>query len=631
MMVNCTAWAQEGNAMKTLPVDTPPILPDPMPLDTPPFGPEPLPLDTPASTLEDKVFNKLEDLAEKPNILGRLVRSVLVTQNVSHTGVAEQDTFKTSDEPYEKYKGLPIRSVEVKVLDVFGPTLEKPDQEARSILQKAGNFIHIKTRERKVRDFLLFEEGDAADPISFAESERLLRLNEFVYDARVIVENADSSGVDVVVLIQDTWSITGEGGYDFNRHTGDLKATDFNFLGYGHLINGGLSYLNRQDLNWIYNAEYIMPNIRRSYVSGRGFFLRDELQTIYGFNIDRGFYSYETKWAGGLSAYSRKHLDQYQFDTVYFEGESVLNVQDFWFGHSLTAGNEEKRDERLLQILAARVIRSEYNQKPQHYEIPPEAYQNSWFYLVGAGFSKRKFYQDNHVFGFGKTEDVPEGSLISVVAGYEDGSITNRLYGGFSVSAAKYSSVLGYIRGGLNAGSYYNGTKWDQGVMQADFLYFTNMLPVGKFMIRQYLWNRLTLGLNRRSGEWIYVNENDGLRGIKKEELRGTQKLTMNYEANIFTPWEFFGFQMAGVVFADFAWIGTSDNSLLSRRLYQGYGLGVRFKNEHLIFNTIQISIAYYPQLEQQELKNFHFLSSHRTFFRFNDFIYGRPDVLGFR
>jgi hypothetical protein len=47
--------------------------------------------------------------------------------------------------------------------------------------------------------------------------------------------------------------------------------------------------------------------------------------------------------------------------------------------------------------------------------------------------------------------------------------------------------------------------------------------------------------------------------------------------------------------FGDLALIGPENRSIFKNSLYSGIGLGIRIRNENLVFKTFQIRFAYYP------------------------------------
>jgi hypothetical protein len=102
----------------------------------------------------------------------------------------------------------------------------------------------------------------------------------------------------------------------------------------------------------------------------------------------------------------------------------------------------------------------------------------------------------------------------------------------------------------------------------------------------------------------------------------------VNYESSLFTPVSFLGFRLALVNFADVGWLSDGDRSNpLRTKPYQGYGIGIRFRNEFMAFNTIQVLVGYYPQ-GTSPLKTY---NSTRPYYDFNDFRFSQPITSDFR
>jgi hypothetical protein len=85
-----------------------------------------------------------------------------------------------------------------------------------------------------------------------------------------------------------------------------------------------------------------------------------------------------------------------------------------------------------------------------------------------------------------------------------------------------------------------------------------------------------------------------------------------------------------GVLFADLAIMGTDDRLLLRNRFVQGYGIGLRLKNEHLIFNFAQFSLAFYPNSFPIDTRSLQYYYTGHSYYRMQDFGFGQPNILGF-
>src|SRR5512137_1801044 len=79
-------------------------------------------------------------------------------------------------------RGAVIGEVHIKVGDVFDTSIEGED----GWLYRTANKLHINTREQVVRDHLLFKTGEPYDDRVVRETERLLRANDYMYDAVIV-------------------------------------------------------------------------------------------------------------------------------------------------------------------------------------------------------------------------------------------------------------------------------------------------------------------------------------------------------------------------------------------------------------------------------------------------------------
>ena len=74
-------------------------------------------------------------------------------------------------------------------------------------LERHVTAIHSTTRERVIRRFLLLREGDPCDELRRSESERVLRAQPFLVDARVRPYADSTGGVTLLVSTRDEFSL----------------------------------------------------------------------------------------------------------------------------------------------------------------------------------------------------------------------------------------------------------------------------------------------------------------------------------------------------------------------------------------------------------------------------------------
>ena len=109
---------------------------------------------------------------------------------------------------FEPYRGKIIRNIDIKVIDPYGITIEKPQNEHYNKFQKFANRIQIKTKDWVVRNDLLFKTGERVNPVLFSDTEKNLWERSTFKDLKIFmlpVEGSDEL-TDVVVMVQDMWS-----------------------------------------------------------------------------------------------------------------------------------------------------------------------------------------------------------------------------------------------------------------------------------------------------------------------------------------------------------------------------------------------------------------------------------------
>ena len=213
--------------------------------------------------------------------------------------------------------------------------------------------------------------------------------------------------------------------------------------------------------------------------------------------------------------------------------------------------------------------------------------------LVGAGLYREKFYTANMIYGFGLREYLATGYKAELTTGYSWGEFNDAMYLGMSYETGGFRGV-GYIMGGFTLGSYIdlNDGMWQRSAVDVDLRWFSNLFLFRRSRIRQFLAFNYTQGWNRGTGsdESIRFTRIDGLQALK-EHIIGTNRMILNTETVIFTPYQPLGFRIAVFGFADFGLIGYSPN-IFKNDFFTSFGLGVRLRNERLVFNTIQIRLG---------------------------------------
>jgi hypothetical protein len=544
------------------------------------------------------------------------------------------DTIQTSESvsPFLEYGGKTIRDIRIRTLQPFGPTIHDTSRAATNSLERFGNNVHSQTREKVILNHLLIREGDPLNPSIISDNERLIRQLPYIEDARIyIIEPPEAPGtVDILLVVKDAFSI-GMGGNIKDWDAGNLEIFDNNLAGQGHQIHT-LLHWNAEKSPWLgYEFFYIINNIGRSFISSKARYAHIFEKETYELAFDRKFLTPSIKYAGSLNL-ERTH-NKYNInynDTLILPTDVKYNLFDAWLGRSFALTSVRRyTPNRINLILGTRLRTKHYFQRPEVSENTFYEYHNKTLWLSTISFSQQRFFRSNLIYSFGRTEDIAQGTLLSVILGPEIGEYNRRFYEGISFSRGNLLANLGYLYLKAEFGGFTeNGFFPDQGVLNLEANYFTNLFIVHRFKFRHFINLNYVKGYNRFSDEYIDLNDQNGIRGFNNELIKGTRKATMNFETVAFSPYYFYGFRFAFFGFIDLGLISYTQ-PLLETTLHRGFGIGVRIRNERLVFETFSVRIGYYPTLEDEQFPFVIDVSGEKKFDS-QDFYVNKPDLIWF-
>ncbi|MGI4832879.1 MAG: hypothetical protein ACRYFK_05395 [Janthinobacterium lividum] len=585
---------------------------------------------------EDRLRLRLERYARRKTIAGRAMAAFF-----RFTKPQQEDHGLDAvllNRQFDQHNFKIVRRVTIRPFDAFGYSLNDSLRQPRTLVERGGNVLHIRTARSRIRQLLLFRVGQLLQPQALAESERLLRQTDEILDARVLVNEttATRDSVDILVLTTDVFSITG--GYDLRSATeAVLTLGDQNFLGLGHQFDNRYQYGRGLPQTWGYEGNYRLPF--RNFVYGNGYYFNEWESHSGGAALRRDFYSPSARWAGAL-AYDAFNLRLVlPRDAPVPEGQMPnfqirsYNSQSLWVGRALRLRSYDLGYENPGRlIIAASVLHEKHLTNPTN--TPDDRTKTQ--YLGAVGYSVRRYYKDKYLFGFGRTEDVPTGTLLSFTSGYEANPVGPRLYGNLSLSAAGYSERQGYLYVGTSFGTYrrLSDGGWEQGLLGAQVQYFTRRYRVGSYQSRHLFNVRAVAGFNRYPAE-VLLNGIGGVggavRGFRPEgQQLATSRFTASYEGTVYTPLSLAGFRMAVLAFADAAFINQTiggGSPFGTGAPYTGFGIGFRFRNELTALRTFQVLLGFYPrgQLAPNGVRLF---ETARDSYQFADFSFGQPSVV---
>jgi hypothetical protein len=541
------------------------------------------------------IYKKLEEFSSKRKITKMMYG--LVFRPVNPKPQVSTSSPKIIEKPviFADYEGKVIRNISIVTYDPFGYNPKDTSVHPDNFALKAGNAVHIKTWPAKIRNIIIVKKYDTFDSLRIKESERLVRAQSFVREVYIRPSIVNDS-VDLFIRVYDVWSIIVTGAATPTALSIDGK--DRNFLGAGHQFVGFYKQNITTGIN-SYMGNYIIPNIHNTYISSSMKYFADENRNFFqSISLSRPFYSVFTSWAGGVSlqrSLTREVLTG--FDSTSFEQRYRFNSQDYWLGRSwqpFKGASEERRSTSL--ILSGRYLRVKYLERASEAFDSLRFHANEDFYLMSFGLSKRHYKIDNYIFKYGFLEDIPSGRAYSIVAGYQVKDSMPRLYAASRLYAANYYK-WGYFNLYLEYGTFFRNKRTEEGCFVAGINYFSNIIRIKRWRLRQFIKTHYTIGFDRKDYESLSINESAGIEGFNSSGLRGTEKLLLTLQLQSYAPWNILGFRFGPYVVCSFGMLGTEKTGFKRSPLYSSFGIGLLLRNDYLITSNFEFSIAFYPSI----------------------------------
>jgi hypothetical protein len=485
-------------------------------------------------------------------------------------------------------RGAIVGEVHIAIGDVFDTSIEGED----GWLYRTANKLHINTREQVVRDQLLFKPGEPYRDRVVRETERLLRANDYMYDAAIVPVAYDGERVDLEVRTRDVWTLNP--GISFSRKGGEntfgAQIQEDNLFGTGRSLD--FSWDDNVDRT-SYGVSYFDPHFLHSFTRfGLSYVDADDGSTRL-LQLERPFYALDVRRAGGIHL-----LDSERNDSRYVLGDNVgefAHREEFYEGYGgwsrglrgrwvqrWTAGFTYERDRFAPDPL-----------EPLGGPLPEDrtlAYPWIGFDLVEDGYQER-VNQDQ----ISRTEDVLVGLRASARLGYSDEafgadraallmSASVRDGVDFSPGRSLFGSVG--LSGRIEDGELRNGLIGAEGRLywatSTRSKFYASVSGAAAEQLDAEL--QLTLG------------GDNGLRGYPLRYQAGTARALLTLEQRYYTNWYPFRlFHVGAAAFFDMGrtW-GTDITGAESLGLLKDVGIGLRLGSSRSSFgNVVHIDLAF--------------------------------------
>ncbi|MCO6148569.1 hypothetical protein [Flavobacterium sp. NRK1] len=585
----------------------------------------------------DQMYKKIENYSKRKKFtkfIHKLIFKPVTKQTPSQARRKIKEETPEMTNTFKQFQGKIVRKINVETLDPFGYSINDTTKKPNTWLERTGNSIHLKTKQLTIRNLLLIKRNKPLDSLLVKESERLIRSQR--YTRRVVIRPVavatSKDSVDLDIRVLDSWSLIPNGS--FSSSSTSIELTERNFMGLGHEFRNDFDKkFNTGQTSYL--ARYTIPNIMNTYINASiNYEIWKSDNSLKSVGLDRKFFSAYTKWAGGVYFESRMQQDSLPNKNNDWAIQNFRSdAQDYWAGYSFKIYEGESEEERTTRLVTTgRFFTQHYKERPSLEYDSIGFFSNEKLYLASIGLTSRKFVQDKFLFNYNIVEDIPIGKVYSITSGVQHKNDEHRIYLGGRYAFGNYYN-WGYFSLDAQIGTFYYKDRTEQTALTFNMLYFSNIKDWGNWRFRHFIKPTIVFGDNRMPiiKDQLNLNGDTGIQGFNSRTLLGTKKFILTLQTQSYSPWNVFGFRLNP--FANFSMgiIGDEQNKLYDSKIYTTFGLGLLIYNDYLIFNSFQLSFAFYPSIPSEGQNIFKTNSFKNTDIQLPDFQVGKPTVVPYQ
>ncbi len=545
-----------------------------------------------AQEKKDSLYVKIEEFSDKRKSTKFLHRFIFRREADS---VSVQS--RTTEHSQALYDGKIIRNINIQTIDPFGYKISDKNADPKWY-DRLADQVHIDSKKSTINNYLLFKEGEKYNAQKLYESERILRNMQFVnrVNISIIDSTATKDSIDVLVKVLDSWSLKPRlrlSGSKFG-----VGIQEENLLGLGHEVN--FLYTNdfkdkQNNIFGSYTAYNILGTFINAGISGEKDFADNERIT---FSARRDFFSPLTKWAGGFSFeyFMRKVLMPIENSDIFPEVQIKVYNQDLWGGYQFPVfKGDEGEISRNIAVLG-RFQNYQYRDRPLIDQKNFFATYTS--FLASATYIERKFSVKRNIFDYNLPEDIPYGKSLGFTTGLLKRSSKVVPYAGITGSLGSFIN-WGYFSVKAQYGRFFNESAENSDSFRMEGTYFTNLqnwkfAKVRHFISPTFSWGSLLY--NSSYKDRINLSAQEEFPTYSGDFI-GTKKLVLRYQTQFYIDktWKNFHFSPYSII--ALGWLSQNSQNLFSAKTNMKFGVGVLINNPYLVFNKIQLSFVYYPNV----------------------------------
>ncbi len=585
----------------------------------------------------DQMYKNLEDYSKRKKFtkfIHKLIFRPVEKQKPSQSRRKIKEDTPEMTNTFKQFQGKIVRKINVQTLDPFGYSINDTTKKPNAWLERAGNSVHLKTKQLTIKNLLLIKRNRPLDSLLVKESERLIRSQR--YTRRVVIKPVavatSNDSVDLDIRVLDSWSLIPNGS--FSSSSTSIELTERNFMGLGHEFRNDFDkQFNTGQTSYL--ARYTVPNIMNTYINTTiNYEIWKSDNSLKSIGVERKFFSAYTKWAGGAYFESRTVQDSLPNKNKDWAIQNFRSdAQDYWAGYAFKIYEGDSEEERTTRLVTTgRFFTQHYKERPSIEYDSIGFFSNEKLYLASVGLTSRKFVQDKFLFNYNIVEDIPIGKVYSITSGIQHKNDEHRIYLGGRYAFGNYYN-WGYFSMDAQIGTFYNKNRTEQTALTFNMLYFSNIKDWGNWRFRHFIKPTLVFGDNRMPiiKDQLNLNGDTGIQGFNSRTLLGTKKFILTFQTQSYSPWNVLGFRLNP--FANFSMgiIGDEEKKLYESKVYTTFGLGILIFNDYLIFNSFQLSFAFYPSIPSEGQNIFKTNSFKNNDIQLPDFQVGKPTVVPYQ
>lgn len=462
------------------------------------------------------------------------------TEHAAETG----NSGKMPDAEQLEATGAVIGQIIFDKQDVFDTS--QPGENKS--LYRLANRWHIITRDSVIRQQLLIRPGDKFSRRLLEESERLLRRNSYLFDAKITPVAYRDGVVDIRVWTRDLWtlmpglSVSRSGGENRSR----VSLSERNLVGTGITLK--LAYTDTVDRSST-SFEFLDRNLGNSWATM--FFKLSENSDgdTQQFALHRPFYSLDSRWSAGTA-----YLDEAREESFYDLGVAAAEYAVEEKNYSVRAGWSSGLRNGWVRRWISGIAHEESDFSPvPNGTLPVLTPEDRLLIYPFFGFEllQDDFQTTSNRDQIGRTEDFYLGTQISGSVGWADrefGADRNSLLysasasNGFGAIQKKALFLSSWVSGRIDNGASAN-TRFGAGAR------FYNQISDKRLF---FMTVDAVAGNNLDLDSLVDLGGDSGLRGYPLRYQTGDSRALFTIEQRYFTDWYPFRlFRVGGAIFAD--------------------------------------------------------------------------------